>query len=291
MADSVTAQTLITSVMTLAGALAGVIVTNVSNTRRLRLQLRHDSKEKAKERLVAMRRDLYLKAAEAVVNANSHFGSLPQSDLTRPDFTAPFRDVMAMGAKLQLVVNQGTAELVSDLLSFYGELQLKLAAKVIPIHLIRSQIDTQNLQYDNAQVEIKRLLAAMTQYNESGQRDRELFERLNRSPTFARETADRVANERAGFWGQLTALQREYARDLLPEVRRIAELQTRVIVELRDELDVGGDIEVFRGIMMRQMQRVEQAIDEFDRAVFGPDPAHASTPGTGPGDASHVASS
>jgi len=49
--------------------------------------------------------------------------------------------------------------------------------------------------------------------------------------------------------------------------------QVRVLVELRCELDVGGDIEVFMAIMRRQLERIEQAIDEFDRTVFGTDSA------------------
>jgi hypothetical protein len=58
-------------------------------------------------------------------------------------------------------------------------------------------------------------------------------------------------------------------KDLIPEMKRLAELQIRLLVELRRELDVGGDIESFRNIMQEQMRRAEQALSEFDRNVFG----------------------
>src|SRR5882672_11451780 len=149
--------------MTLIGTLGAVVATNWGNTKRLKLQLEHDTAEKAKERLATLRRELYLKAAEASVRGLAYFGTLPQADFTKPDTDAPLRNVLAIGAQLQLVVSQGSAELISDLISAYGELQLKLIAKVMPMHSVRSAINTCNVQYDNSQGEIKRALAAMTQ--------------------------------------------------------------------------------------------------------------------------------
>ena len=43
----------------------------------------------------------------------------------------------------------------------------------------------------------------------------------------------------------------------------------RLLVELRRELDVGGDIEIFRAMMRKQWERADRALDEFDAAVFG----------------------
>ena len=257
--------------MTLIGTLGAVIATNWGNTKRLRLQLEHDTSEKAKERLATLRRELYVKAADVIVRGLAYFGTLPQADLTKPDTDAPFRNVLAVGAQLQLVVRQETAQLISDLISAYGELQLRLIAKVLPIHGVRSDINICNEHYENMQVEVKRVLASMTNHNESGQRDTARFDQLNRSFEFANGRAQEMAGKRSGHWNQMNALLRQYMKDLLPEVKRIGEMQIHVLVELRRELDVGGDIDVFQQMMRKQMERVEQAVDEFDRAVFGAD--------------------
>src|SRR3546814_20413118 len=58
--------------------LAGVMLSNWSNTQRLMRQLAHDAHEKEKERSSAMRRDVYLKATEEMATVGSYFGSLPQ---------------------------------------------------------------------------------------------------------------------------------------------------------------------------------------------------------------------
>jgi len=260
------------AIVTFTATLGGVLATNRGNLKRLKLELEHDAAEKTKERLATLRRDLYLRAVETNVRGLACFGTLPQADLTKPEAGAAFQDVLAMGAQLQLVVSQGTAQLISDLVSAYGELQLKLVAKVLPLHNVRSDINIRNVHYEDAQAEIKRVLAAMTQYNESGQRDPELFGRLNRSFEFARNRAQQITDERKTLWDQSNSLQRQFLKDLLPELKRIGELQIYVLVELRRELDVGGDIEIFRLMMRRQMERAERAINEFDRTVFGANP-------------------
>src|SRR3546814_7020246 len=55
--------------------LAGVMLSNWSNTQRLMRQLAHDAHEKEKERSSAMRRDVYLKATEEMAKVGSYFGS------------------------------------------------------------------------------------------------------------------------------------------------------------------------------------------------------------------------
>ena len=154
--------------MALVASLGGVIATNWGNMRRMRLGLEHDATENAKERLATLRRELYLKAVDANVRGLAYFGTLPQSDLTKPEADAPFRNVLAIGAQLQLVSGRGTAQLISYLVSAYGELQLKLVAKALPIHSLRSDINIRKDHYDDTQVEIKRVLAAMVQHNETG---------------------------------------------------------------------------------------------------------------------------
>jgi hypothetical protein len=122
----------------------------------------------------------------------------------------------------------------------------------------------------------------MIQFNETGQRDPDAFQRLNRSAEISRETSQRLANERAALWAQVNALQRQYLRDLIPEIKSISKLQIHVIVELRRELTVGGDVEVFALIMRRQLERMERAIDDFDSTflanINAPDPASGAPP-------------
>jgi hypothetical protein len=64
-------------------ALSGVLISNRSNTTRLRIQLQHDAAEKSKERTSSMRREIYLRTVEELVKANSHLSGLPNLDPTK----------------------------------------------------------------------------------------------------------------------------------------------------------------------------------------------------------------
>ena len=61
---------LIASVLTLGG----VLISNRSNSSRLKLQLRHDAEQKTTERTASLRRDVYLEAAEQLTKANAYLG-------------------------------------------------------------------------------------------------------------------------------------------------------------------------------------------------------------------------
>jgi hypothetical protein len=291
MTDPVTAETfiglpsffwsgIVTAGATVLGALVGIIGTHWGTTKRLDRELEHHTAEKEKERLLAMRRDLYLKAVDANIRGLAYFGSLPQADVTKPDADLPIRNVFAAGAQLQLVVSQGTAQFVSDVVSAYGELQMKLLMRVVPMHNLRSAINTRTVQHDNAQAEMRRVRASMTQLHETGISDADQLARFQRSFELACQALEKTSEERDGFWKQQSALQRQYMKDMMPELRRLNELQTRLLVELRRELDIGGDSEFFQRIMQRQLERAEQAQKQFDRDFSRGTPSTALGPPT-----------
>src|SRR3546814_20377679 len=83
--------------------LAGVMLSNWSNTQRLMRQLAHDAHEKEKERSSAMRRDVYLKATEEMAKVGSYFGSLTQLHPVKDNLGDGLKDFLSTYAKVQLV--------------------------------------------------------------------------------------------------------------------------------------------------------------------------------------------
>lgn len=116
--------------------LSGVLISNWSNTNRLKLQLRHDAAQKTTERTAALRRDVYLQAAEELTRANSYLASLPQADLTKTNAAEGLQGFFAAAAKLQLVAEPKTALLVDQIVAEYGELLLRVFAATIPLQCL-----------------------------------------------------------------------------------------------------------------------------------------------------------
>jgi len=149
-------------------AVTGVLISDWKSTRRTRMQLEHDARERDRERKSALRKEVYLSAAEEQAKAVQYLSSLPQADLTDPVQSAGMSDFFASAAKVQLVCDPKTYSLVSELVSNYGSLLLRLLGKVSPIHSIQNDIKIRSHHIDRYTVEVDRILAMMSANNESG---------------------------------------------------------------------------------------------------------------------------
>lgn len=221
--------------------LAGVMLSNRSNTKRLMRQLSHDSNEKEKERINSLRRDVYLKAIEELARVNSYLGKLPQLNPLETNLGDGLSDFFAIAAKLQLVCKPETSGLTSDLVAIYAELLMGLLAKVSPIHNLNINIRLAGSFYDRNEAEVTRALAAMTQLNESGQPDPTRFAALQSSFEGAQKPANHFAQERADAYAQQQIAMRNYTVELLKEIQSIGNMQVRFMAAIRSELGLTTD--------------------------------------------------
>ncbi|MEO5658450.1 MAG: hypothetical protein ABIQ90_01455 [Polaromonas sp.] len=250
--------------------LSGVLLSNWSNTNRLKIQLKHDSDEKTKERLAMLRKEVYLNAAEESIKANAYLGSLSQVDFSKTNAGEGMHGFFAAAAKLQLISKPKTSLQVSELVSTYGELLFKAMAKVRPIQKLQTDIAIRDDHYHRAQAEVSRVLAAMTQFNEAAKTDDAVFKALNISFDFQQGQANKFASERSALWVERNRLHLAFIREFVVDMKLAGERQMQVMVELRRELDVGGDVDAFIRQMDAQWKRMktqlETLLDDLERA-------------------------
>lgn len=247
----------IASVLTLSG----VLISNWSNTGRLRIQLQHDAAEKAKERTAALRRDVYLCVAEELTKATSHLAWLPQSDLTKTNAADGFQGFFAAAARLQLVAEPKTALLVNQLVSAYGELLLRLMARLMPLQKVRVDISISDDLYNKAQAEVTRVLAEMARFNEAARVDDAIFGALQRAFDAHQGQAKEYAARRSASWDQFHRLNVEFCRQLMTELRAVGEQQIPVMIEIRRDLGLTAELGAFREQMGAQWNRMMAQLD------------------------------
>lgn len=238
-------------------ALSGVLLSNRGNTARLRIQLQHDATEKAKERTAALRRDVYLRAVEELTKANSHLAGLPNLDPTKVNIGDGLQGFMAAAARLQLVAEPKCALLVNGLVGKYGEMMFDLLAQLQPAHAARSDIDVSDHHYTKAQAEVTRVLSEMTKLNESGKPDPVAFRALQASFDFQQEQSSRFAAERNAAWCRFNAANIAFQRALLGNLRDLVPRQVPVMIELRRDLGLGGELGELEAQMRQQMHLIE----------------------------------
>lgn len=242
-------------------ALAGVFVTNRGNTQRQQAQLRQDAAEKARERTAVLRRETCLRLVETLAQANAYLGALAQADLAKANAGEGLQGFFAAASKLQIVAEPQTALLVSELATRYGELLLRLMVDLLPVQLARGEAATCDTHYQEVQVEIRRVLGEMGKLNETGQPAPAVFAALGRAYDGYRARADALATERLQHGLRCQELTVAFQRRLFAELKAVGELQIPVLVEIRRDLGLGGDLEAFRDHMASQSARLATQLD------------------------------
>lgn len=250
-------------------ALGGVLISNWSHSSRLKVQLKHDAELKAIERKAAMRRDVYLNAAEELVRANSYLGSLPQIDFTKTNIGDGLQNFFSSSAKLGLVAEEETGKALSELVLAYSGLLFKLLINVVPISEQRNKINIINGHYEEGQTEIKRILAEMNRQNESGAPDEHVFNMLNSSFQFQQKRAKELSDERNACWEKVNEYTKKFALLLMDEMKAITVLQAPVMVGIRKELDIDTNIESYKALINSSAERVRDQLDSFLTSLDG----------------------
>ncbi len=245
-------------------ALAGVVVSNRGSTARLRVQLAHEAKEGATERTAALRREVYLTTAEELVKANAHLATLPELDPAITNLGDGLQGFFGAAARLQLVAEPGTAVLVSRLTSRYGDLLLQVPEYLLPSASAKTDIRISDDHYKQAHSEVQRVLAEMARVNESGIADETRFLALNRSFEFFSSRANEYAVERAQAWTRYNEATTEYHRFVLLQFKEIAALQIPLLVAIRNDLGLSGDLSALELELNKQRDRL---IENYEKLI------------------------
>ncbi len=170
-------------------------------------------------------------------------------------------------ARLQLIAESKTALLVSQLASEYGELVFKLMTHLVPVSRAKSDIQIADDLYSKAQAEVTRLLSEMAKLNESGRPDPEVFQALQGNFKFHQTQTVKYADERNAAWTAFNQNNLVFQRYLLTQLREIGCKQIPVMIEIRRDLGLTGDLAEIEAHMKKQWVRMESQFDALIAAL------------------------
>lgn len=252
-----------------ASALLGVLLANVSNTRRLRVQLEHDRSEKEKERTSKLRHDVFLPAAEEAAKAMSFISSLPKADLRKVNPMESVQGFFAASAKLHLVADQSTVIPVTQFSAAFGQLLIRSVSKIVPIQKVLIDIEILDGLCERFQSDANRVLSERNRMVETGDPNQALFDQLGSAFEMHQKMATGYAEERAGKWNSYNELIRDFVGFLATEMRPVAQLQIHLLVALRKDLGLGTDADMYleqlekqHQTMMSEIGNIYSTIDE-----------------------------
>ena len=174
--------------------IVGVLLSNRSSTKRLKLQLLHDAQEKEKDRKNDLRRDVYLKAAEEITNALQYIATLFEHDISKVNIGLGFKGLSVAVYQANLIASPETVNALNAFMTGYVESFFKLIPYLIPLQKLRTDINILNQTYENHSANVKKLLQEMEESNKIGQIDQLTW--INKMFEFNQSECEKISKER-----------------------------------------------------------------------------------------------
>ena len=241
---------IIASALTLFGTLGAVLITNRNNQKRLVQELQHDANQKEKDRLAALRKEVYLQAPKEMAKAMAYLGKLASRDLATIGDDEGISGYAAVAAQISVISDLPTVDAVSRLGNslatelFYAlrELQSVQDARV------DIRIGTQRLEIVSA--EIQRIQAEQQQMSELGVTD-------ERRAGSLKYWLDARMEESAKLRDELDVLQKkqnrflfEYHKGFFERLPLITKKSISVMRAVRCEIGLAHDLDEYEAQMI-----------------------------------------
>ena len=249
-------------------ALTGVMLTNWGTSRRLAQQLTHDAQQKQLDRLAALRKDIYLRAGEQLVRTQQHLSSLNMKDAEEVNLADGLTDFIALAAQVGLIGTQRTVGLVAELSIGFGEGFLELLPDAAPAHRARTTIKLTSEEIAAAQARADAAIEGMRQINQSGQRNDQRFEALQRAAEYENDRIDRVHKEREAAFERLHAANRVFHDAAAAVLDRLSDSVIDAQIALREEMGLATDPVEARRLSAEARERMGRASAAANRKVF-----------------------
>lgn len=238
----------IASVLTLSG----ILIANGSNTKRLRLQLKHDVEQKDKERLAALRKEVYLQAPKEAVKAMAYLGKLPSRDLAAIGDDEGIAGYAAVSAQIALISELPTVEAVSRLGNTFATALIDAMHGLDGVQDARTDNRIRQQRLDVVTAEIQRIQGEQQQMSESGNPNPARTRSLDYWLQTRMQEADSLRDELDQLRAKEQRLLFEYHKAAFERMPTMTEENIKVMRAVRKEIGLSHDLDDYEA-QMRQL--------------------------------------
>lgn len=234
-----------------AVALIGVFFADRSNTKRLKLQLEHDATQRDRDRLAALRKDVYLQAPREAIKALSYLGKMATRDLATLGDDEGIAGYAAAAAQIGVISELPTVEAVGAL---GNAMTLELIAAFRELQGVQdTRVDIQlgEQRLNVITDEIQRIQAELQAMSESGVQDPQRRGGLNYWLNVRMEEADELRAELDALRPKYQQLLFEYNKGFFERMPAITAKNISVMREIRKEIGLAHELDQYEAKMNR----------------------------------------
>ncbi len=223
---------LLASVITLSG----VWVSNRSNNQRLSVQLKHDSVEKEKERIYALRSVVYLSVVEVIDVTLIHLSSLISRDVSKLDVSSEMQIVAGAMAKLKLVAEPETSKLANELGIAMGAVFMKIMPCLLSLQQVKMEIDTNSDLRDKAVENAEEIKIKINAYVKGVEGDEAGIQALHLARGLKLDQSVEFADATVEAHRKYSVAFQDFNNTLLAEMKPLTSVQSRLMIATRTDL-------------------------------------------------------
>lgn len=245
--------------------LGGIILTNRAHDRRTRAQFTDDRNLRNRDREMALRKDIYLAAAEAASAGLLAVGRFANLDIPHDKLTEGYLDKAPSITKVHIIANEETVRAVSNFSTELNAAFLRLGVKRIQLVAQKQQIGFLRAQFEVSLKEQTRTLELQKQYNLDGLTDQRRWAALQQNFEFEQARGERSRQEADTLDESSIPPQLEFLKEVCAETIKLGRLLTPPLFCIRKELELPVDETEFCRISEEATARQVESLQEFMR--------------------------
>lgn len=243
--------------------LVGLWLQNRGESLRNLQRLEHDAWQRDREREMTLRREVYLRAAESLAQAQEYLAGLSRINDPSQEHEALIKGVGADLNKVHIIGSMATVQAVVEADQFFAHALSDLSVHKLPIAAIGREIVCEQEAVDSAIARRDEALAQLKEMTRTAKEDARAWDLHQR--IFNDEQADIDA-----ALARKERLQRQLGKHRLDFHQRCAkaglELGQRVVnanLAIRRELELDLDAGSYRELMQKAHDRIATVLDDF----------------------------
>ncbi len=262
--------------------LSGLYMQNRSESERNSERLRHDALMRDRERDMALRREVYLKSAEALAHAQEYLAAFARDDLGAGQHEALIRGIGGDLNKVHIVGSMPTVQAVVTANEFFVRSVADLGVEQLPVKRLKEEIKAQDLLIEAAGGRRDEALARMREMDQAQATQSAFWDVQNQILTEAQAAIEGAIERLRSLKGDLLVAEANLLCDAANAGIAFGALVVRANVAIRRELEMPLDAEAYLGLMERSQEAVARNVGNFhehtmeDRRTFAE--THATPP-------------
>ena len=239
-----------------------------------RRQLRHDASQRERDRLMQLRREVFLEAAEGVAGSGEYFVKLANADLPVSDITAANPKPGWLN-KLYTVASVEAIEAFSRASAYLGSAMFDLIRRRLPIDDVKNRLDAANQQIETMK-ELQEAIHAAAAAAAAEMATPEILERrqmIGQHWAQVWQESERLGALVSTLLDEKLKLQRQLLEQAMSYSRDYQKQLRKALVALRNDLEMPLDEMRFETIMdqidAEMFPKFQQLLDALDAEISG----------------------